>query len=74
MPDEELEKIIERIFNKEEEEKKMKYLVTIIQDSNVLEFEADSNYVINQLVDYINDINKNSDADLAFRFDPIKED
>lgn len=74
MPDEELDKILERIFNKGEEEKEMKYFVTISQGSNKLELTADSKYVINQLVDYINDINKNSDAKLSFRFDPIKED
>lgn len=72
MQDEELDNILERIFNKEE--KKMKYFATISQGSNKLELTADSKYVINQLVDYVNDINKNSDAKLSFRFDPIKED
>lgn len=74
MPDEELEKILERIFNKEEEEKKMKYLVSIIQDSNVIELTADSNYVLNHVVEFVNDINKNTDANLTFRMDPVKED
>lgn len=74
MSDEELEKILERIFNKEEEEKKMKYLVSIIQDSNVIELTADSNYVLNHVVEFVNDINKNTDANLTFRMDPVKED
>lgn len=52
----------------------MKYFVTISQGTNKFELTADSKYVINQLVDYVNDINKNSDAKLSFRIDPIKED
>ena len=74
MPDEELEKILERIFNKEEEEKKMNYFCTISQGANKLELTTDSIFAVNQLIDYINEINKHSDGKLSFRMDPVKED
>lgn len=79
MQDEELEKILERIFNKGEEEKEMNYFVTISQESdNKIELTANHIFVINQLVEYINETNRKSDAKLSVKFepiiDPIKED
>lgn len=72
MPDEELEKILERIFNKEEEEKEMNYFVTISQESdNKIELTANHIFVINQLVEYINETNRKSDAKLSVKIDPI---
>lgn len=72
MPDEELEKILERIFNKEEEEKKeMDYFVTISQGSNKIELTANHIFVINNLIEYINDTNRKSDANLSISIAPI---
>lgn len=72
MPDEELEKILERIFNKEEEEKEMNYFVTISQESdNKIELTANHIFIINQLVEYINETNRKSDAKLSVKIDPI---
>lgn len=78
MPDEELEKIMERLFNKEEEEKEMNYFVTISQGSNEIKLTANHIFVMNNLVEYINDTNRKSDAKLSVKIepiiDPIKED
>lgn len=68
----EFKEILNEIYGMKEE-KKMDYFCTISQGANKLELTTDSTFAVNQLVDYINEINKHSDGILSFRMDPVKE-
>lgn len=75
MEKDEIKELLNELYGMNgKEEKKMNYFCTISQGANKLELTIDSRFAVNQLIDYINEINKYSDGKLSFRMDPVKED